>query len=51
MAIDIPLSKKRPKKMKMKRDRKKLRLGGGTAWEDPTLDDWDSGELGGGTNT
>lgn len=32
------------KQMKMKRDPKKLRLAGGQAWEDHTLDDWDQGK-------
>lgn len=33
------------KAMKMKRDPKKLRMGGGKVWEDPSLDDWDQGIL------
>ena len=32
------------KAMKMKRDPKKLRMGGGKVWEDHTLDDWDQGK-------
>ena len=28
----------------MKRDPKKLRMGGGKVWEDHTLDDWDQGK-------
>jgi len=31
------------KQMKMKRDPKKLRMGGGKVWEDHSLDDWDKG--------
>ncbi len=32
------------KRMKMKRDPKKLRMGGGKVWEDHSLDDWDQGK-------
>ena len=28
-----------------KRDKKKLRMGGGAAWEDPTLDEWDQNDF------
>lgn len=39
------LVKSKPlKAMKMKRDPKKLRMGGGKVWEDHTLDDWDQGK-------
>ncbi len=40
----IPVSKKPLKSMKMKRDPKKLRMGGGKVWEDHSLDDWDKGK-------
>lgn len=40
----IPVPKKPLKSMKMKRDPKKLRMGGGKVWEDHSLDDWDQGE-------
>lgn len=33
------------KRMKMKRDPKKLRMGGGKVWEDHSLDDWDQGKF------
>ena len=39
----LPKPKKPLKAMKMKRDPKKLRMGGGKVWEDHTLDDWDQG--------
>ena len=38
------MPKKPLKAMKMKRDPKKLRMGGGKVWEDHTLDDWDQGK-------
>lgn len=31
--------------MKMKRDPKKLRMGGGKVWEDHSLDDWDQDDF------
>ena len=40
----IPKPKKPLKAMKMKRDPKKLRMGGGKVWEDHTLDDWEQGK-------
>ena len=43
-----PFPAKRPKQMKMKRDPKKLRTGGGKVWEDHSLDDWDQGQCEGG---
>ena len=39
----VPASSKPLKSMKMKRDPKKLRMGGGKVWEDHSLDDWDQG--------
>ncbi len=39
--MDVPVPKRPPKR---KRDPKKLRMGGGSVWEDHSLDDWDHGE-------
>ena len=40
----VSMHKKPLKSMKMKRDPKKLRMGGGKVWEDHSLDDWDQGK-------
>lgn len=39
-----PVSVKPLKAMKMKKDPKKLRMGGGKVWEDHSLDDWEQGK-------
>lgn len=38
----LPIPQKAPKKRK---DPKKLRMGGGEVWEDPSLDEWDPNDF------
>ncbi len=42
---EAAVSSKPLKQMKMRRDPKKLRMGGGKVWQDPSLDDWIKGRL------